>query len=143
MRSQLCNNHFTVEWGGARIGFTEVSGLSMELDVVPYRDGSSPDSAATLLPGQKLFAPVVLKRGLVPGDNSFFEWINGAQFSQVERRDVTIQLLNERHEPVIVWRLVRAFPSRLDYSPLSALGSEVAIESLTLVHEGFNVQHTA
>ena len=43
MRSQLCNNHFTVEWGGTRIGFTEVSGLSMELDVVPHRQAGMLD----------------------------------------------------------------------------------------------------
>jgi phage tail-like protein len=141
MPSQLCNNHFRVDWGGTRIGFTEVSGLSIELDVVPYREGASPDSAASLLPGQKLFSPVVLRRGIVPGDNDFFDWINSAQFGDVQRRDVTIQLLNGQHDPVVTWRLTRAFPSRLDYAPLSSLGSEIAIESLTLVHEGLRVEH--
>lgn len=141
MNNPLCNNHFRVEWGGTRIGFIEVSGLSMELDVVPFRDGASPDNSARLLPGQKLFAPVVLRRGIVPGDNDFFDWINSAQLNQVQRRDVTIQLLNERHEPVVSWHLKNAFPSRLDYAPLSALGSDIAIESLTLVHEGLRVEH--
>lgn len=142
MRDTLCNNHFRVDWGGARMDFMEVSGLSMEIDVVPYREGASPDSAATLLPGQKLFSPVVLKRGIVPGDNDFFEWINSAHFSQVQRRDVLIQLLNGSHAPVVTWRLTGAFPSRLDYAPLNALGTEIAIESLTLVHEGMQVEHT-
>jgi phage tail-like protein len=141
MPSQLCTNHFRVDWGGTRIGFTEVSGLSIELDVVPYRDGASPDSTASLVPGQKRFSPVVLRRGIVPGDNDFFNWINSAQFGDVQRRDVTIQLLNGQHNPVVTWRLTRAFPSRLDYAPLSALGSEIAIESLTLVHEGLRVEH--
>ena len=27
-------NHFRVEWGGTNVGFMEVSGLSIELDVV-------------------------------------------------------------------------------------------------------------
>ena len=70
--NQLCNNHFRVEWGGNRVGFMEVSGLAMELDVVPFRDGSSPDNSVTLLPGLKHFSPVVLKRGIVKGDNEFF-----------------------------------------------------------------------
>ncbi len=35
-------NHFKVEWGGNNVGFMEVSGLSIELDVVDYREGSSP-----------------------------------------------------------------------------------------------------
>lgn len=141
MNRVLCNNHFAVEWGGASIGFMEVSGLGMELDVVPQRAGASPDNSATLLPGQKLFSPVVLRRGIVAGDNGFFEWINSAQFHTVERRDVTIQLLDDDHTPVVVWKLRSAFPSRLDYAPLVALGSDVAVESLTLVHEGLQVQH--
>lgn len=141
MRSVLCNNHFSVDWGGSSAGFTEVSGLGLELDVVPHRNGSSPDAAAALLPGQRLFSPVVLRRGIVPGDNDFFHWINSAQFQQIERRDVTIHLLNQRHEPVVSWKLRNAFPTRLDYAPLQALGGEVAVESLTLVHEGLTVTH--
>jgi phage tail-like protein len=140
-QNQLGNNHFRVEWGGTRIGFMEVSGLAMELDVVPYREGSSPDSAATLMPGLKHFAPLVLKRGIVQGDNEFFRWINTAQFNQVERRDVSIALLNGKHEAVVQWRVTNAFPSKLEYAPLNAKGHDVAIETLTLVHEGLTVEH--
>jgi hypothetical protein len=39
----------------------------------------------------------------------------------------------------MTWKLMRAFPSRLDYAPLNALGSDLAMESLTLVHEGLVV----
>lgn len=141
MNKTLCNNHFRVEWGGTSIGFMEVSGLGMEIDVVPYRQGSSPDSAATLIPGQKLYPPVVLRRGIVAGDNDFFAWISSANFNTVERRDVSIQLLNAQHDPVVVWKLKSAFPSRLDYGPLQAMGSDIAVETLTLVHEGLTVQH--
>lgn len=141
MNNTLCNNHFSVDWGGANIGFMEVSGLGVELDVVPHRLGNAPDSAASLMPGQKLFPPVVLRRGIVAGDNDFFLWINSAGFNTVERRDVTIRLLNAQHDPVVVWKLKNAFPSRLDYGPLQAMGSDIAVETLTLVHEGLSVQH--
>ena len=141
MNNTLCNNHFNVDWGGTSIGFMEVSGLGIELDVVPYRQGSSFDSAASLIPGQKLFPPVVLRRGIVAGDNDFFNWINSAGFNTVERRDVTIRLLNAQHDPVVIWKLKNAFPSRLDYGPLQAVGSDIAVETLTLVHEGLLVQH--
>lgn len=141
MRNVLCNNHFTVQWGGSEVGFMEVSGLGMELDVVPHRVGSSNENQSTLLPGPRLYPPVVLRRGIVKGDNGFFEWINSAQFHTIERRDVTIHLLDEQHNPVVTWTLRNAFPSRLDYAPLVALGSEVAVESLTLVHDGLNVRH--
>ena len=141
MGSHIGNHHFQVDWGGDRIGCMEVSGLGIELDVVAYRDGASRDNAASLLPGQRHFSPIVLRRAIVQGDNGFFEWINSARFEQVERRDVTVSLLNESHEPIVTWRIVRAFPSRLDYATLHAQGSGLATESLTLVHEGLVVEH--
>lgn len=141
MNQELCNNHFRVEWGGRRVGFMAVSGLSTSVEVVPYREGSSPDPAPRLLPGPLGYAPVVLTRTIEPGDNEFFEWMDTVRLSRAERRDVTISLLNGDHEPVVAWRLRSAFPSRLDYGPLDALGRAPATESLTLVHEGFVVQH--
>jgi phage tail-like protein len=134
-------NHFRVEWGGTNVGFMEVSGLAIELDVIPYREGSSPESSERHMPGQKRFSPIVLKRGIVKNDDEFYKWINTAQFNVVERRDVTISLLNESHEPVVAWKLKNTFPSKLEYSTLNAQSSDVVIESLTLVHEGLVVEY--
>lgn len=141
MKYPHTKNHFKVEWGGSNIGFMEVSGLSIELDVVNYREGSSPENSMVLIPGQKKYSPVVLKRGLVKNDDDFYKWINTSQFNKIERRDVTISLLNENHEPVVVWKIKNAFPFKLEYSPLNANGSEVAIESLSLAHEGLTVEY--
>jgi phage tail-like protein len=54
----------------------------------------------------------------------------------VERRDITISLLNEEHDPVITWSVKRAFPIKVQASDLKADGNEVAIESLEIAHEG-------
>lgn len=134
-------NHFRVEWGGTNVGFMEVSGLSIQLDVVDYREGSSPESSARKMPGLKKFSDIVLKRGIVKNDDDFYRWISTATFNQVERRDVLISLLNESHEPVVVWKLKNAFPSKLEYSTLNAQSSDVVIEALTLAHEGLSVEY--
>lgn len=134
-------NHFKVDLGGNNIGFMEVSGLSIELDVVDYREGSSPESSVRKIPGLKKFSDVTLRRAIVKNDNDFYQWINTATFNQVERRDVVISLLNENHEPVVVWKLRNSFPVKLDYSPLDAKCSSIVIESLTLAHEGLTVEY--
>jgi len=141
MKYPHTKNHFRVEWGGTNVGFMEVSGLSIELDVVSYREGLSPENSERLMPGLKKYSPIILKRGIVKSDDDFYKWINTAQFNTIERRDVVISLLNESHEPVVVWKVKNAFPFKLEYSPLNAQESEIAIEALTLAHEGLVVEY--
>ena len=68
--------HFSVEWGGTNVGFSEASGLTMETQVIEYRDGASPDYNSIKMPGLPKTANIVLKRGIVDGDKEFFSWLN-------------------------------------------------------------------
>ena len=133
--------HFLVEWGGARIGFTEVSGLEVSTDVIEYREGSSPVYSKVKMPGMQKFANITLKRGTFKGDNEFYDWWNTVALNTIERRDVTISLLNENHEPVVVWKISNAFPTKVQSTDLKADGNEVAIESIELAHEGLTIQN--
>ncbi len=92
--------HFQVEWGGAKIGFTEVTGLEVSTDVIEYRDGASPEYHKIKMPGMQKFSNVTLKRGTFKGDNDFYDWWNTVALNTIQRRNVTISLLNENHEPV-------------------------------------------
>jgi phage tail-like protein len=131
--------HFRVEWGGERTGFTEVTGLTIERQIVEYREGQSPEYKTTKMPGLEKSHTIVLKRGIMAGDKDFFQWINTIALNQVERRDVVISLLNENHEPVMTWKVIRAWPVKWEGPTLKADGSEVAIETLELAHEGITL----
>ena len=133
--------HFQVEWGGANIGFTEVSGLDVETEVIEYRDGASPEYVKTKMPGMQKFSNITLKRGTFSGDNEFYGWWNTVALNTIERRDVTISLLNESHEPVVVWKIKNAWPVKVQSTDLKADGNEVAIESIELAHEGLVIQN--
>ncbi|HSI75118.1 phage tail protein [Lunatibacter salilacus] len=133
--------HFQVEWGGANLGFSEVSGLDVETEVIEYRDGSSPEYVKTKMPGMQKFSNITLKRGTFQGDNEFYVWWNSVALNTIERRDVTISLLNENHEPVIIWKVKNAWPTKVQSTDLKADGNEVAIESVELVHEGLVIQN--
>ena len=132
--------HFQVEWGGTRIGFTEVSGLSTELQPIEYREGSSLNYNVTKMPGMPKFADISLKRGVFAKDNEFFQWISTVKLNTIDRRDLTISLLNENHDPVMVWKITAAWPSKVEGPSLKSTGNEVAIESITLVHEGISIE---
>ncbi len=135
--------HFQVEWGGAKIGFTEVTGLEVSTDVIEYRDGASPEYHKIKMPGMQKFSNVTLKRGTFKGDNDFYDWWNTVALNTIQRRNVTISLLNENHEPVVVWKIKNAWPVKVQSTDLKADGNEVAIETLELAHEGLTIQNEA
>ena len=64
--------HFQVEWGGARIGFTEVSGLDVETEAIEYREGNSPQYHKLKMPGMQKYSNITMKRGTFQGDNDFY-----------------------------------------------------------------------
>lgn len=133
--------HFTVEWGGARIGFSEVSGLTQEVQAIEYRDGSLPEYSSLKMPGLKKYSNVTLKRGVVKSDNDFFQWLVTVKLNTVQRRDIVISLRNEEHDPVMVWKIHNAFPVKVEGPGLKASGNEVAVESIEIAHEGLEVQN--
>lgn len=133
--------HFKVEWGGQNVGFSEASGLTQEVQLIEYRDGNSPDYSTIKMPGLHKFNNITLKRGIMKGDNEFFKWLNTVKLNTIERRNLTISLLNEEHEAVMVWKAVNAFPVKIEGPGLKASGNEVAIESIELAHEGLTLQN--
>lgn len=137
----LVKFHFQVEWGGTKIGFTEVSGLDVETEVVEYRHGASPEYSKVKMPGMQKFANITLKRGTFATDNEYYTWWNTVKLNTIERRDITISLLNEEHEPVISWKVKNAWPTKVQSTDLKADGNEVAIESMEIVHEGLTIQN--
>ena len=111
--------HFTVQWGDtACAGFSEVTGLTQE--------------------NQR---NVTLKRGIVKGDNDFAAWLTTVKRNTVERRNLVVSLLNEEHMPVMTWKLMNAFPVKVECAQLKTNGNEVAIETIELAHEGLEVQN--
>jgi len=133
--------HFQVEWGGARIGFTEISGLDVETEVIEYRDGALREYSKMKIPGMQKYPNITMKRGVFKSDNDYFSWWNTVSLNTVERRDITVSLLNEAHEPVMVWKVKNAWPTKIASTDLKADGNEVAIESIELAHDGLSIQN--
>jgi len=137
----LVKFHFNVEWGGTKIGFTEVSGLDVETELIEYRDGASPEFSKIKMPGMQKYSNITLKRGSFQSDNEYYEWWNTVKLNTIDRRDVTISLLNEEHEPLIVWKVKNAWPLKVQSTDLKSDGNEVAIETLELAHEGLTIEY--
>jgi len=133
------NFNFRVEIDGIAIaGFSEADIGGGRIDVVVYREGTDTGSADRLLPGRVTYDPVVLRRG-VTGEPALFRWWHEVVQGHVERRNVTIVLMDERRNDVERWVLRRAWPTKWTGPALNGRGNDVAIEELHLVHEGIEL----
>lgn len=132
--------HFMVQWGGTKVGFSEATGLDVENEVIEYRDGAMLEFTKLKMPGMQKYGNITLKRGVFSKDNEFFTWWNTVKLNTIERRDIIISLLNEEHNPVLTWKIKNAWPVKVQGTDLKADGSEVAIETLELAHEGMKME---
>lgn len=133
--------HFQVEWGASTVAFSEVTGLEIETEIIEYRDGANPEYLKQRMPGMQKYANITMKRGVFSGNNEFFDWWNTVKLNQIERRDLTVSLLNEEHEPVMIWKVKNAWPTKIQSTDLKADGNEVAVETVEIAHEGVTIQN--
>ena len=128
---------FLATVGGQSAGFSEVSGLAIERDTVSYSHGLSHWEGERLItyPSAK-HRQLSLKRGVVPGDGSFFDWLVG---SDAEARTMDLSLIDSSCAPKVTWQIKEAIPIRLTGPALNAASNEVAIDTLDVMAAGISV----
>jgi phage tail-like protein len=132
--------NFQIEIDGIPRGaFAEASGLTAEGDAVDYREGTDLQNSVRKLPGLRKFTNLTLKRGYIK-DGSLWRWFGNIAAGQADRRNVTIVLMNEAHQPVLRWHAENAWVNKIEGPSVKASGNEVAIESVELVHEGLTLE---
>jgi phage tail-like protein len=118
-------------------GFSDVSGLGTEMTMMEYRNGNEKNNRVRKVPGLHKAADATFKRGIV-GSKSFWEWIKATRTSSATQRNLTVTLLDEQRNPVMVWRLLNARPMKWTGPTLAAKSSsDVAMEELVVASEGF------
>jgi phage tail-like protein len=141
------NFKFRVKWDGRYVaGVSKVGALKRTIDVVEHREGGDP-STVNKSPGQAKFEPIMLERG-VTHDPEFEKWANrvwnfhaglGSEVSLATfRKDVIIEMYNEAGQLAKSYKVYRCWVSEYQALPeLDASGNAVAIEQITLQHEGW------
>lgn len=157
-------------------GFTSVSGLSLAVESIPYREGGM-NTTLHQIPGQATFSPITLTRGVHLANDQGWRWMKRL-FAAVGpsragttdtsgyvgynfRTSVTIHVLQHPvnfnneinannqgkrstygslNDPVAMsFRAYNAWISALAYSDLNAGDNAIAVEQMTLVHEGLDM----
>lgn len=122
-------------------GFNDVIGLTLETEVQTFREGGN-NLAEQQLPGTTKYpAKLNLKRGLADA-HDLWKWYEDVTNGLIERRDVSILLLDSKtNEERWRWVILEAYPVKWSGPEFRANSSEIAFESVELVHKGLRYAH--
>lgn len=135
--------HFKVEIGDLSndldVRFTEVSGLSVEMGTEEVAEGGE-NRYVQKYPTRSKYPELTLKRGLVTPNSGIWTWVKECiEDYTITPKNIFVKLLNEKHEPLMTWNVVGAYPTKWAVSDLNASNNTVVIESLQLFYQYFTV----
>ena len=94
------------------------------------------------MPGMVSDIRFTMKKGVVKADSKLYDWINSTRVTTVEKKNITISLMDEKGEfPVVTWKVKNAFPVKLDAPSFDAKTNEVAIETLELMADDLKIEY--
>jgi phage tail-like protein len=138
--------NYRVEIAGVAVAFSEVSGLTIEHDTTTYSESqtaSGISGARTIhMPAQLKPVTISLKKGVVVATSvaTLYKWISQTTLNQVEKKDVYVRLCDEKGIAVISWKVINAFPTKLDAPTFDAKSNDAAIESMSLMADGVVIE---
>ncbi|MGE5372251.1 MAG: phage tail protein [Solirubrobacterales bacterium] len=134
---------FEVEIDGINVGsFSEVRGLEAEIEVEVYREGGS--NFDHVLKKREKYPPLVLRRGFTNNSelwNWYSDFLQGKNKAALGKTG-SIILLDPIGAETCRWNFFGAYPIRWTGPNLNANSSEIAIESVEIVHRGLKQQIT-
>ena len=141
-KDPLVSFHFQVEAGAMKGHFRECTGLGSESDVVEYKATENGKPVIKKVPGRLKWENIVLKRGITD-DMEIWKWRKDIEEGKVAsaRRNGSIVMVDQTGAEVARWNFQQAWPSKVTGPQLNAQSNEIAIEEMTLVHEGIKRDH--
>ncbi len=125
--------------------FTEVSGLSVQIEVEELAEGGQ-NQYTHKLPGRMKWPNLVFKRGITDTDKlcEWFARCSGAGVSGVEnrleRRNGAVTLFDAAGKQVRSWRFIGAYPVKWTGPRLAAASRDLGVEELEVCHCGFSTK---
>jgi|SRR5215211_698003 len=122
--------------------FKEATGFDSESEVSEIKR-SLPNGRTEVVKaaGNAKWSDIELKRG-VDQDKSLWNWRKLVIAGKLDaaRKDCTITMLDYEGQPVVTYSIINAWPKKYTGVGLKADSNEVAVEGITLSHEGFEVK---
>jgi phage tail-like protein len=116
-------------------GFSEVSGLELEIEMHEYREGGVNGFIHKRAGPAKYVSNLVLKRG-VTDSKVLWNWYWDVVHGTIARKNLSILLMDQAGVEKLRWNFQQAYPVKWSGPGLRTGSSEVAVETLELAHRG-------
>jgi phage tail-like protein len=127
---------FAVEIGSKiEAVFTECKLPDIEIETQEIKEGGL-NTHTHFLPGRRKGHKFTLKNGVGHGENLWKWTLEGLYNGKVSRQNVTIILYNVKHDEIMRWNLIKAFPIKWTGPQLNTGENAVALQTLELACEG-------
>lgn len=131
---------FKVQFSGgvqAELHFTEASGMDIEMEVFEYKEGGN-HTHVYRLPGRFKQGNLTLKRGITEDGKDLWAWFTGMLNGDYKAANVTVSLMDVSNKVMRSWTFRDAYPIKWSATPMTAEQNAVAVETLTLAHQGLS-----
>ena len=139
MPELLTTFSFHVELDGVDIGrFKEASGVESETEIIEYKEVTKDGKMVIRkVPGAMKWADITLKKS-IDMSRDLWEWRLEVEEGDIDsaRRDGSIVLYDSTHSEVARWNFMSGWPSKWKGADLNAGEDQIAVEEITITHEG-------
>ena len=138
--------NYRVEIGPDSVAFSEVSGLAVSYETFTFKESpvesGAPGPRSMTMPAQPEATTLTLKKGVVRGASveALYRWIGSKQLNLIEKKDIFIRLCDEKGDPAVSWKVINAFPTKLDAPGFDASSNDAAVETMELTADGVMIK---
>lgn len=119
--------------------WTSVTGLDVTWGLAEYRAGDA-GNARWYYPGSTKYSDIQLSRAACADSVKVQQWLSTMSKndgSMAQRHSGKISLLSANKQVVVTWEVKSVMPLKWAIEKFDASQSKVALETLTIAHEGF------
>jgi phage tail-like protein len=139
MPDMLTTFSFHVELDGVDIGaFKEASGVESETEIIEYKEATKEGKMIIRkVPGAMKWTDITLKKH-IDSSTDLWDWRQQVEEGDIDaaRRNGSIVLYDSKHAEVARWNFEMGWPSKWKGADLNAGEDQVAVEEITITHEG-------
>jgi phage tail-like protein len=132
------NNRFYIEIGGKTVAvFTEVSGLSVDIQTEEYPEGGNNEYVHKII-GRTKLGNITLKQGMTKSQE-LLQWVMDISQGTIKRQNISVVMYDLEGKYVQRWNFLEAAPIKWTGAQFQASGNGAAIETFEFVHCGMQL----